>query len=258
MAFGPYLILLATHGLRPYPAIIGVCGILHLTNPRPIPLFWAWEVHFVFQGPLAPLTITREFGPTPLMSRSLGYLGPLRSMGPLGPFWPKSNEAKRGPGGSPPAPKARWVQNHKGAHLSPILAPNLNNPKMAKRTPRTTGWPLETTRGHQLSYREASPQLRVRPLFHQCTLYQSIQVWCIYGIIYHYAPFLLSNTMGMFSGPKYVFSIQVPKSSTHFKGRPSSNSVLKSLVATRRPFKDPNHLALQELVGYFISGLFKG
>ncbi|MBW0541662.1 hypothetical protein O181_081377 [Austropuccinia psidii MF-1] len=56
-------------------------------------------------------------------------------MGHLGPCWPESNVAKRGQVGSTPAFKARWVPNHKWAHIRPILAPNPNNPEMAKRNP---------------------------------------------------------------------------------------------------------------------------
>ncbi|MBW0469937.1 hypothetical protein O181_009652 [Austropuccinia psidii MF-1] len=77
----------------------------------------------------------------------LGHLDPLwtlwpvghspQSMGPLGPFWPKSNEAKRGQGGSSSALKARWVPNHKWPQFSP--------------------WPLATTRGHQLSSKQGFP-----------------------------------------------------------------------------------------------------
>ncbi|MBW0593975.1 hypothetical protein O181_133690 [Austropuccinia psidii MF-1] len=84
------------------------------------------------------------------------------------------------------------------------------------------------------------------------------QAWCIYGIIHHYAPIFLRNSMVMLSGPKYAFSIQVPKSITHFKGCLFSHSVLQSLGATRRPFKDPKHLAQQELGCIFFSGLFQG
>ncbi|MBW0553699.1 hypothetical protein O181_093414 [Austropuccinia psidii MF-1] len=85
-----------------------------------------------------------------------------------------------------------------------------------------------------------------------------IQAWCIYGIIYHYAPILLTNQMVMFKGPNYSFSIQVPKSITHFEGSLFSHSVFQSLEATRRPLKDPNHLALQELGCIIFSGLFQG
>ncbi|MBW0544301.1 hypothetical protein O181_084016 [Austropuccinia psidii MF-1] len=53
------------------------------------------------------------------------------SMGPLGAFWPKSNEVKRGKGGQPPALKARWT------HLSQFWPPISTFPKMAKMDPRT-------------------------------------------------------------------------------------------------------------------------
>ncbi|MBW0538453.1 hypothetical protein O181_078168 [Austropuccinia psidii MF-1] len=52
------------------------------------------------------------------------------SVEPLGPFWPKSHESKRGQGGNPPAPKARWVPPE------PIFAPNLNNPKNGQKGTR--------------------------------------------------------------------------------------------------------------------------
>ncbi|MBW0470519.1 hypothetical protein O181_010234 [Austropuccinia psidii MF-1] len=56
-------------------------------------------------------------------------------MGPLHPFWPKSNEARRGQGSQPPTFNARWVPNHKWAHLSQIWPPIPPVPQMAKRTP---------------------------------------------------------------------------------------------------------------------------
>ncbi|MBW0499157.1 hypothetical protein O181_038872 [Austropuccinia psidii MF-1] len=64
-------------------------------------------------------------------------------------------------------------------------------------------------------------QLRGRLLLLQCTPYSRIQKWCIYGIIYHYAPFFLSNQMVTFSG-----SNQVPNPSPSSKG----NSQLFSLA----------------------------
>ncbi|MBW0561096.1 hypothetical protein O181_100811 [Austropuccinia psidii MF-1] len=81
------------------------------------------------------------------------------------------------------------------------------------------------------------------------------QEWCIYGIIYHYAPLLLSNPMVTLSGPNYVIPNQVlnpsPISKEDFSAIQSGNS----LAATRRPFKDPNHLALQDLGCQFSPGL---
>ncbi|MBW0505630.1 hypothetical protein O181_045345 [Austropuccinia psidii MF-1] len=110
-------------------------------------------------------------------------------MVPLGPFCPESNEAKRGQGGSPPAPKARCVPNPKWAHLSQFwpLIPSISKwpkrtsaPKLAKNNSLSTFNPcaLGSTRGHQLRSSKASPQLRGSTLLHQCTPYQRIQVWC--------------------------------------------------------------------------------
>ncbi|MBW0557539.1 hypothetical protein O181_097254 [Austropuccinia psidii MF-1] len=52
--------------------------------------------------------------------------------------------------------------------------------------------------------------------------------------------------------------INVPKSNTHFKGGLFNSSVWQSMGAIRRPFKDPNHLALQELGWQFIQDYSKG
>ncbi|MBW0489419.1 hypothetical protein O181_029134 [Austropuccinia psidii MF-1] len=70
----------------------------------------------------------------------------VRTMGPLGTFWPKSNEAKRGQGGQPPTLKARW------AHLSQFWPPISPVPQMVKRTPEPklaifNPWTLSITRG---------------------------------------------------------------------------------------------------------------
>ncbi|MBW0462133.1 hypothetical protein O181_001848 [Austropuccinia psidii MF-1] len=56
-------------------------------------------------------------------------------MGLLRPSSPKSNKAKRGKGGSPPAAKVRWVPHHKWAHLSQFWPLILSIPKWQKRTP---------------------------------------------------------------------------------------------------------------------------
>ncbi|MBW0554142.1 hypothetical protein O181_093857 [Austropuccinia psidii MF-1] len=50
----------------------------------------------------------------------------LWSVGPSGPFWPKSNDAKRGQGGQPPTSKARW------AHVSQIWPPSHQSHKWPK------------------------------------------------------------------------------------------------------------------------------
>ncbi|MBW0531301.1 hypothetical protein O181_071016 [Austropuccinia psidii MF-1] len=99
---------------------------------------------------------------------------------------------------------------------------------------------------------------RRRLLFPQCTLYSRIQEWCIYGIIYHYAPFFLNNPMVTFSGPTYMIPNQVQNPSPISKEDLSAIQSGNFLAATRRPFEDPNHLALQELGCHFLSGLSKG
>ncbi|MBW0585573.1 hypothetical protein O181_125288, partial [Austropuccinia psidii MF-1] len=80
------------------------------------------------------------------------------------------------------------------------------------------------------------------------------QGWYIYGNIYHYLPFCLSDPIVMFSGPNYIIPTPVLKYITHIKGRLLRHLVLQSLAATRRPLEDPNHLALKELGCIFFSG----
>ncbi|MBW0518125.1 hypothetical protein O181_057840 [Austropuccinia psidii MF-1] len=62
---------------------------------------------------------------------------------------------------------------------------------------------------------------------------------CIYGIIYHYAPFLLSNPMVTLSGPNYMIPSKVPNLSPISKEEFSAIQSCNSLAATRRPFEDP-------------------
>ncbi|MBW0462982.1 hypothetical protein O181_002697 [Austropuccinia psidii MF-1] len=45
------------------------------------------------------------------------------------------------------------------------------------------------------------------------------QEWCIYGMIYHYAPFLLRNPMVTFSGPNSMIPNQGPKIHHQFQRR---------------------------------------
>ncbi|MBW0536305.1 hypothetical protein O181_076020 [Austropuccinia psidii MF-1] len=64
-----------------------------------------------------------------------------------------------------------------------------------------------------------SPQHKVNSFIPPCTLYSRLQEWCIYGIIYHYAPFLLSNSMVMLSGPNPTIQNQGPKIQHPFRRR---------------------------------------
>ncbi|MBW0482337.1 hypothetical protein O181_022052 [Austropuccinia psidii MF-1] len=60
------------------------------------------------------------------------------------------------------------------------------------------------------------------------------QQWCIYGIMHHYAPFSLSNSMVKLLGVYYAISNQVPKAITISK-EGFSSSLLKFMAATGRP-----------------------
>ncbi|MBW0537076.1 hypothetical protein O181_076791 [Austropuccinia psidii MF-1] len=148
----------------------------------------------------------------------------------------------------------------------PMLAnfgPNLNLPKNDQKD-------LRTQIGHfqpLASGNHQSPPAQVQKSFPSIQGKDSpspmysiprIHACCIYGIIYYYEPIFLSNPMVIFSGPNYAIPIQVSKSITHFEGSLFIRSVLQSLVATRRPLKDPNHLALQQLGWIFFPGLFQG
>ncbi|MBW0512455.1 hypothetical protein O181_052170 [Austropuccinia psidii MF-1] len=138
-------------------------------------------------------------------------------MGPLGPFWPNSMRSKGAQGASPLAPKVRW------AHLSqsltmdpnpPILAKNSKDPIFNQGPPvaHFQPWPLVIPRGHQLSSNPffSLTQGEDFPLLHAPHT-QKMQEGCIYGIIYHYAPFLLSNPMVTFSAPSSMIPNQGTK-----------------------------------------------
>ncbi|MBW0483480.1 hypothetical protein O181_023195 [Austropuccinia psidii MF-1] len=150
-----------------------------------------------------------------------------------------------------------------GVSQTKSLAPNLNLPKNGLKDPRTKishFQPLASGK-HQkppAQVKKAFPSIQGKDSPSQMYSIPRIQAWCIYGIIYQYAPIFLNNPIVMLSGPDYAFSIKVPKSITHFEGGYFSHSVLQFLVATRRPFKNPNHLALQDLGCIFVSELFQG
>ncbi|MBW0497406.1 hypothetical protein O181_037121 [Austropuccinia psidii MF-1] len=154
-------------------------------------------------------------------------------MGPLGPFWPNSNEAKRVQGGSPLAPKPqvgppepvfdpKWPKST----LGPKLA---KNHKLHIKSVHGLWQPSEATR--------SAPSKDYPPVQGKTSLssMHSIledQEWCIYGIIYHYAPFLLNNPMVTLSGPNEVISNQVPNPSQISKEDFSAIQSGNSLEAT--------------------------
>ncbi|MBW0530420.1 hypothetical protein O181_070135 [Austropuccinia psidii MF-1] len=92
--------------------------ILHLTNPQAIILVFGPGRSFQSSTGLWPL------GPTSYIKGAWAIEAPygLWSVGPLGPFWPKSNEAKRGP-------------------PEPVMAPNPNQLRNGQKQLGTQNWP---------------------------------------------------------------------------------------------------------------------
>ncbi|MBW0536092.1 hypothetical protein O181_075807 [Austropuccinia psidii MF-1] len=109
-------------------------------------------------------------------------------------------------GGIPSAPKPQV------GPPEPVLAP---------KWPKTTSGPPMASGNHQrppAQLQEKIPlSFRGRIFLSQYTPYSRIQEWCIYGIIYHYAPFFLSNPIVTFSGPDYMIPNQVPNPSPILK-----------------------------------------
>ncbi|MBW0484309.1 hypothetical protein O181_024024 [Austropuccinia psidii MF-1] len=114
--------------------------------------------------------------------------------------------------------------DYKWAHLSQFLTPKPNQTQMAKTHLRTQVgrksvhglWqPSEATRS-ALS-RDSTPVQGKTSLPSMHSVLKD-QEWCIYGITYHCAPFVLRNPMVTLSGPNYVIPNEVPTSKTIFKG----------------------------------------
>ncbi|MBW0528798.1 hypothetical protein O181_068513 [Austropuccinia psidii MF-1] len=117
-------------------------------------------------------------------------------MGRFGPFWPSSNEAKRGQGGS------------SAAHLSQFLTPN------GHKSVHDLWKPSEATRS---APRKDSPSVQGKTSLSSIHSILKDQEWCIYGIIYHYAQFFLRHPMVTLSEPNYVVPNQVPSPSPFFE-----------------------------------------
>ncbi|MBW0584573.1 hypothetical protein O181_124288 [Austropuccinia psidii MF-1] len=102
--------------------------------------------------------------------------------------------------------------------MDTILAINPVGPilVMDHHRPIVQPWPLATTRRQQVSSARLSPQLQGISSFPSYHPYSRLQTWRIYGIIYHYAPFLLSNPMVTFSGSNSTFPTQGLKSQRPF------------------------------------------
>ncbi|MBW0582508.1 hypothetical protein O181_122223 [Austropuccinia psidii MF-1] len=102
------------------------------------------------------------------------------------------------------------------------MAINHHGPQIGQGPPRTTFQPMDSG-SHQRPPDQLSSilphSLRGSLPIPPCTPYSRLQEWCIYGIIYHYAPFLHRNSMVMFSGPNSMIPNRGPKIECPFRRR---------------------------------------
>ncbi|MBW0521198.1 hypothetical protein O181_060913 [Austropuccinia psidii MF-1] len=188
---------------------------------------------------------------------------------PIRPLLAYSNEVKRGQRGQPSSPQGQVGAKPQLDPSEPILGTNALDPNLTKKpfghqfghkSHSTHFWTWNTMdhySNHQRppdQFNKLFPQLKGNSFSPPCTLYSRLQEWCIYGIIYHYAPFLLSKSKVTFSGPNSTIPTQVPKIQRPFRSR-----IFQLIsLAIRRPFKAPIHPALQELGWKFHSELLQG
>ncbi|MBW0508088.1 hypothetical protein O181_047803 [Austropuccinia psidii MF-1] len=91
-----------------------------------------------------------------------------------------------------------------------------------------------------------------------CTLYSRMQEWCIYGIIYHYAPFLLSNPMVTSSGPNSMIPNQGPKIHHQFQRRTLQLISLAIHGGYQKTISGPQPPGPAGVGLAILSGLFQG
>ncbi|MBW0574131.1 hypothetical protein O181_113846 [Austropuccinia psidii MF-1] len=147
----------------------------------------------------------------------------------------------------------------------PILAINSMDTKMAIKPvgpkfghgPPWTIFQAMASGNHQRPLnrlRKLSPQLQGNYSNPPCTPYSTLQEWCIYGIIYHYAPFLLSKSMVTFSGQNQGLKIQHPFLKDDSLTHQSGNQWWQSEDHSRIPITWP----CRSWVGNFFQDYSKG
>ncbi|MBW0492118.1 hypothetical protein O181_031833 [Austropuccinia psidii MF-1] len=167
---------------------------------------------------------------------------------PIRSLLAQSNEAQRGSPQGQVGPK-------------PQLGPP--EPFLAIKTLRThfgqgplfSPWPLAPP--DQLSSLLALNSRGILPI-PPCTLYSRLQEWCIYGIIYHYAPFLLRNSMVTFSGPNSMIPNQGPKIQFPFQRRTLQRIGLAIHGGYQKTIQGPQPPGPAGVGLGIISGLFQG
>ncbi|MBW0484389.1 hypothetical protein O181_024104 [Austropuccinia psidii MF-1] len=159
-----------------------------------------------------------------------GQLVPFGALWPFGHFWPQAISCHHWPPWpisiSPTPRPSSLILGLGGPFIfsgppgppEPKLATNSLDPKLAKdlldtnlainsvgpifgHGPPWTNISAMASGNHQISSVSLPLNLWGIPSIPSYHPYWRFQAWCIYGIIYHYAPLLLSNAMVTFSGP---------------------------------------------------------
>ncbi|MBW0508433.1 hypothetical protein O181_048148 [Austropuccinia psidii MF-1] len=222
----------------PYPAFIGLIGQLFTSpTPRPLSLFLGLGGIFSLPGAYAPSSHHHRPWPNPL------YWGGFGLNGLLGPFRPPTSSTAHSPWGhySPFGPDPMRQKGAKGAvHQPPMPVHGLWQPPESTSSAPSKDSPQAQGKTFPSSMH---PVLKDQGVVH---IWHNIPLHTIFA----------QQSNVKFSGTNEVITNQAPNTSPILKEDSSATQSGNSLVATRRPFEDPNHLALQELGCQFSSKLF--
>ncbi|MBW0557091.1 hypothetical protein O181_096806 [Austropuccinia psidii MF-1] len=146
------------------------------------------------------------------------------------------------------------------------MAKTTSGPKLTKDQLWATIQPMASG-NHQrppAQLQEMIPlSFRGRIFLSQCTPYSRMQEWCIYDIIYHSAPVLLSNPMVKLSGPNYVIPNQGPNPSPISKEDLSAFSVWQFPGGYQKTMQGPQPpgpagVGLSFLIRTILRAIFRG
>ncbi|MBW0474989.1 hypothetical protein O181_014704 [Austropuccinia psidii MF-1] len=265
--YGSYAITHSKGHSWPQSSFMASLANFHLTNPQAFIFDFGPGGSFCLLGVSRPPSHPPWFWATPFHWRGFGLnglFGPFRP--PTAPTSPPSSQGQVGTKThlDPPEPKLATISfgpkigQRPSGHQFGDKSCRTHFLAMDHHGPISQPWPLATTRGPQIS--SVSLPLNLWgilsiPSYHP---YSRLQAWCIYGIIYHYAPFLLSNAMVTFSGPISTFLYQGLKIQCQFQRRIIQLIGLTSYGGNQKTLQgsQPPVSAGVGLVHY--SGLFKG
>ncbi|MBW0512221.1 hypothetical protein O181_051936 [Austropuccinia psidii MF-1] len=159
------------------------------------------------------------------------------------------------PGGSSSAPKSKW------AHLSQFWPQIPINPEMAKRPSGPKMGIIQSMASGNHQRPPAQLQARITPGSGKDFLPSMHPILKDPGVVHIWYNIALctifsQKSNGDIFGTKLGDFESIPNPSPISKEVSPATPSGNSLAATRRPFEDPNHLALQELGCQFSSGLF--